>query len=98
MARRPASSRSSTTRGEVVLISRSVLCTMSGVSERELTMWEREDLIAPVRVERTGGQIEALYDREALRRVRVIRTLAEELEVNLPGIGVILNLLDQISR
>ena len=98
MARRQASSRRSGTRGEVVLISRSVLCTMSGVSERELTMWEREDLIAPAKVERAGGQIEALYDREALRRVRVIRTLAEELEVNIPWIGVILNLLDQMSR
>ena len=98
MARRQASSRSSSTRGEVVLISRNVLCTMSGISERELMLWEREDLIAPAKVERTGGQIEALYDREALRRVRVIRTLAEELEVNLPGIGVILNVLDQMSR
>ena len=61
-------------------------------------MWEREDLIAPVRVEQIGRQVEALYDREALRRVRVIRTLAEDLEVNIPGIGVILNLLDQMSR
>jgi DNA-binding transcriptional MerR regulator len=98
MARRQGLSRSSHTRGEVVLISRSVLCTITGISERELTLWEREDLIAPVKVERAGGQIEALYEREALRRVRVIRTLAEELEVNLPGIGVILHLLDQMSR
>jgi chaperone modulatory protein CbpM len=98
MARRQGQSRSSSTRGEVVLISRSVLCAMTGISERELTLWEREDLIAPVKVERTGAKIEALYDREALRRVRVIRTLAEDLEVNIPGIGVILNLLDQISR
>jgi DNA-binding transcriptional MerR regulator len=51
-----------------------------------------------VRVERVRGRVEALYDRDALRRVRVIRTLGEELEVNLPGISVILNLLDQISR
>lgn len=81
-----------------MLISRSVLCTMTGVSERELLLWEHEDLIAPVRVENAGGRIEALYDRQALQRVRKIRTLAEELEVNLPGIGVILNLLDQMRR
>jgi chaperone modulatory protein CbpM len=102
MARRSSSRGSSTRggadRGEMVLISRSVLCTISGISERELAVWEREDLIAPARIERAGEQIEALYDREALRRVRVIRTLAEELEVNLPGIGVILNLLDQMAR
>jgi DNA-binding transcriptional MerR regulator len=96
MARR-TSSRSST-RGEVVLMSRSVLCAIGGISERELSVWEHEDLVAPVRVERVRGQIEALYDREALRRVRVIRTLSDELEVNIPGIGVILHLLDQMSR
>ena len=77
MARR--SSSKSSTRGEVVLMSRSVFCSIGGISERELASWEREDLIAPVRVERVHGRLEALYDREALRRVRVIRTLAEEL-------------------
>lgn len=97
MARR-TSSRSSGARGELVLMSRSVFCSIGGISERELASWEREDLIAPARVERVGGRIEALYDRDALRRARVIRTLGEELEVNLPGIGVILHLLDQMSR
>ncbi|MGD0119926.1 MAG: chaperone modulator CbpM [Candidatus Binatus sp.] len=97
MARRRTRSRSST-RGEVVLMSRSVFCSISGVSERELASWEREDLVAPVRVEQVRGQLEALYDEDALRRVRVIRTLGEELEVNIPGIGVILHLLDQMSR
>jgi DNA-binding transcriptional MerR regulator len=97
MARRRTRSRSST-RGEVVLMSRSVFCSISGVSERELASWEREDLVAPVRVEQVRGQHEALYDEDALRRVRVIRTLGEELEVNIPGIGVILHLLDQMSR
>jgi DNA-binding transcriptional MerR regulator len=79
-------------------MSRSVFCTIGGISERELASWEREDLIAPVRVEHGRGRVEALYDRDALRRVRVIRTLGEELEVNLPGIGVILHLLDQMGR
>jgi DNA-binding transcriptional MerR regulator len=96
MARRSSSKTS--TRSEVVLMSRSAFCAVGGISERELTSWEREDLIAPARVERVRGRLEALYDREALRRVRVIRTLAEELEVNIPGIGVILHLLDQMER
>ena len=97
MARRRTQSRSSA-RGEVVLMSRSVFCSISGVSEHELAAWEHEDLIAPVRVAEVRGRLEALYDRDALRRVRVIRTLGEELEVNIPGIGVILHLLDQMSR
>ena len=96
MARR-TSTRSST-RGEVVLMSRSVFRSIAGISELELLSWEREDLIAPVRVDRVRGRLEALYDRDALRRVRVIRTLAEDLEVNIPGIGVILHLLDKMER
>jgi DNA-binding transcriptional MerR regulator len=96
MARRTSSRNS--TRGELILMSRSVFCSISGISERELASWEREDLIAPARVEQVRGHSEALYDRDALRRARVIRTLADELEVNIPGIGVILHLLDQMSR
>ena len=82
-------------RGEVVLVSRSAFCAMCGISERQLAIWEQEDLLAPVRIEQSA---EPLYDRNALRRARVIRTLDEELEVNLPGIGVILNLLDRLQR
>lgn len=103
MARRSSSTRSTSAprraaRGQMVLMSRSVFCSIGGISERELASWEREDLIAPVRLERVRGRLEALYDREALRRLRVIRTLGEELEVNIPGIGVILHLLDQMGN
>lgn len=84
-------------RGEIVLVSRSVFCAMCGISERQLSIWEQEDLLAPVRIEQSGRRAEPLYDRIALRRARVIRTLSEELEVNLPGIGVILNLLDRME-
>jgi DNA-binding transcriptional MerR regulator len=79
-------------------MSRSVFRAIAGISERELASWEREDLIAPAQIEQVRGRNEELYDREALRRARVIRTLAEELEVNIPGIGVILHLLDQMAR
>ena len=85
-------------RSEVVLVSRSAFCAMCGISERQLAIWEQEDLLAPVRIEQSGTRAEPLYDRNALRRARVIRTLDEELEVNLPGIGVILNLLDRLQR
>ncbi|HUO04846.1 MAG TPA: chaperone modulator CbpM [Candidatus Binataceae bacterium] len=87
-----------TARGGNVLLSRSVLCTIGGVSERQLAVWEREELLAPERVPQRGLRAEPLYGRDALHRIRVIRTLAEEFEVNLPGIGVILHLLDQLER
>lgn len=52
-------------------------------------------------VEEVGNVSAPEEDRagaSALRRARLIRTLAEELEVNLPGIEVILRLLDECSR
>lgn len=98
MARRTTHTRSSSASRKVTLVSRRALCFLSGISERRLEVWEREELIMPVTVGDTEGNPEPLYDREALRRARVIRTLEEELDVNLPGIGVILNLLEQITR
>lgn len=80
------------------LVSREAFCVLSGVSARELAIWEHEDLIVPARMAQFEGRREPLYDREALRRARLIRTLADELDVNLPGIGIILNLLDQMNR
>jgi DNA-binding transcriptional MerR regulator len=80
------------------LVSREAFCVLSGVSLRELATWEHEDLIVPARIVEQDGRREPLYDRAALRRARLIRTLADELEVNLSGIEIILNLLDQMER
>ncbi len=89
--RRPA-------RSHAVLLTRTVLCHVAGVSESELTLWEHEELISPARIGEVGGRSQPLYASDALERARVIRALAEDLEVNLPGIGVILHLLDQLDR
>ena len=84
--------------GVPALVSRDAFCVLSGVSERELALWEHEALLAPARVVVLDGRREPLYASEALRRARLIRTLAEDLEVNLPGIDIILNLLDRMHR
>ncbi len=83
--------------GGPALVSREAFCALSGVSWRELAIWENEDLITPAEIVEREGRAEIFYDREALRRARLIRTLAEEFDVNLPGIGIILNLLDQMN-
>jgi DNA-binding transcriptional MerR regulator len=93
----PLRRRSSTLRRETVYLTRAVFCSLAGVTERELRIWEREELIVPALTAHPRGVAEPLYSRDALRRARLIRTL-DELEVNLPGISVILNLLDQIDR
>ncbi|MFZ0657875.1 MAG: chaperone modulator CbpM [Candidatus Binataceae bacterium] len=98
MARRHSSSNRRPKRGNPVLVTRGVFCVMTGISDRQLAVWEHEEFIAPAQVTRTGHATERLYDRAALERVRVIRTLSEELEVNIPGIGVILHLLDQLGN
>jgi hypothetical protein len=86
------------TSGATALVSRDVFRVLSGVSERELATWEHEALLVPAQMVVLDGRSEPLYASEALRRARLIRTLAEELEVNLPGIDIILNLLDQMHR
>jgi|SRR5579875_3152441 DNA-binding transcriptional MerR regulator len=77
--------------------SRSVVCELCRVSDRELRQWEAEELIVPARIAFDDND-EALYDSAALERIRLIRMLSEELDVNLPGIGIILHLLDKIGR
>jgi DNA-binding transcriptional MerR regulator len=96
VARRPGQKRSSKSIRRTTLIGRSALRLMSGISERQLLLWEQEELIEPVYLADAVAE-EPLYDTSALRRARLIRTLAEDLEVNLPGIDVILNLLDQFD-
>ncbi len=78
-------------------LSRIALCRLADITERQLRIWEAEELVAPARIIELDGNREPLYSRQALERIRLIRTLAEELEVNLPGIEVILNLLKRLA-
>jgi DNA-binding transcriptional MerR regulator len=96
MARRTTRARTSRTSRRVTLVSRRAFCFLTGISERQLEIWEREEFIRPATIDEKDA--EPFYDRDALRRARVIRTLQEELEVNLPGIEVILNLLERFPR
>jgi DNA-binding transcriptional MerR regulator len=95
MARR-SSKRPERRHASNTLVSRTALRVLAGITDAELTLWEREEFIVPV--DRADSVGEPLYETSALRRVRLIRTLGEELDVNLPGIEVILRLLDQMTR
>ena len=98
MPKRGVRNRKSSRGGEHVLISRSAFCTMIGVTERQLSVWEKEELLVPAQLLESAGRAQPLYDRSALERARLIRTLQQELEVNLPGIGIILQLLERLAR
>ncbi len=97
MPRRSLHKRSDLRASRATLVSRTAFRVLAGITDAELTVWEREEFIMPVDSS-DAADAEPLYDSSALRRARLIRTLAEELEVNLPGIGVILHLLDQMGR
>jgi DNA-binding transcriptional MerR regulator len=100
MPKRGVRNRKSSRGREVrhVLISRSAFCAMIGVTERQLSVWEDEELLVPSQLLKSAGKAQALYEPSALERARLIRTLEQELEVNLPGIGIILQLLERIGR
>jgi DNA-binding transcriptional MerR regulator len=96
MARHSLPKRTERRVSRSTLVSRNAFRVLAGVSDAELTLWESEEFIIPVGHVDDAG--EPLYHTSALRRARLIRTLSEELEVNLPGIGVILHLLDQMEH
>ena len=77
-------------------LTRDALRSLAGVTDDQLRVWEFEELISHTMLEIEGNR-EPVYTQSTLRRIRTIRSLNEDLGVNLPGIGVILHLLDQIS-
>lgn len=97
MARRSGSPKKRSSGGKS-LYSRRALCSICRISEHQLILWEQEELLVPAAVEESRGHSEPLYDDSVLERIRLIRTLEEDLEVNLPGIGIILNLLQRMPR
>ena len=84
-------------RSQAPYLSREALRIMAGISEDQLTLWEFEELITHSAVVEIEGHREKVYSSTTLRRIKTIRALGEDLGVNLPGIGVILHLLDRKS-
>ena len=82
---------------QAAYLSREALRTLGGVTEDQLRLWEFEELIAHSTMLEVEGRREPIYTQSTLRRIRTIRSLGEDLGINLPGIGVILHLLDQMS-
>ncbi len=58
-----------------------------------LAALEEEDIVTPRRREDDG---ESLYSREEMEMLRVAKILADELEVNLAGVDIILRMRRQM--
>jgi len=78
-------------------LTRDALRAIAGISDDQLRVWEYEELISHSAIMDIEGHREPVYSQSTLRRIRTIRSLAEDLGVNLSGIGVILHLLDRMG-
>jgi chaperone modulatory protein CbpM len=69
------------------------LCRVSGATTEEVSLWVAEGAFEP----RGTGPQEWRFSGAELRRVRTAHHLAQDLEINPPGIALALQLLDEID-
>ena len=72
----------------------SVAAKMIGVHAQTLRYYEKVGIIEP---SRSQGNIR-LYSERDVEKLRYIKTLKEDLGINLAGVEVILRLADQIAQ
>lgn len=72
----------------------SIAARMIGVQTHTLRYYEKVGLVEPAR---SRGNIR-LYSEQDIERLRQIRTLMDDLGVNLAGVEVILRLLDHMAE
>jgi MerR family transcriptional regulator/heat shock protein HspR len=72
----------------------SIAARMIGVHAQTLRYYERAGLVEPSRSE--GNK--RLYSNRDIEKLRQIKTLVDDLGVNLAGVEVILNMLDRMSE
>jgi MerR family transcriptional regulator/heat shock protein HspR len=65
------------------------------MDENFLRRLEDEELVHPVQVE---SVTENVFPREEVERIRIIHNLVNELDVNLPGVEVILEMRENMIR
>ena len=71
----------------------SIAARMVGVQTHTLRYYETIGIIQP---SRSSGRIR-LYSEEDMAQLRRVKTLTEELGVNLAGVEVILHMLERVS-
>jgi MerR family transcriptional regulator/heat shock protein HspR len=72
----------------------SVAARVVGVHSQTLRYYEQMGLIAP---SRTGGNVR-LYSAKDVERARRIKTLMEELGINLAGVEVVLRMAERMAE
>jgi MerR family transcriptional regulator/heat shock protein HspR len=72
----------------------SIAARMIGVHAQTLRYYERAGLVEP---SRSGGN-KRLYSHRDIEKLRQIKTLVDDLGVNLAGVEVILRMLDHMAE
>lgn len=72
---------------------RNELCRLFDVQDDFLTEIEAENLVKSMQLH---GRAECVYPLDQVERVRIIANLVQEMEVNLPGCEVILEMRSNI--
>ena len=72
----------------------SIAARMIGVHAQTLRYYERAGLLEP---SRSGGN-KRLYSHRDIEKLRQIKTLVDDLGVNLAGVDVILRMLDRMAE
>jgi len=76
------------------LYSIGVVSKIVEINPQTLRLYEKRGLVVP---SRSKGNTR-LYSKADIEKIRMILTMTRELDVNLAGVEVILNLLDRIKR
>ncbi len=69
------------------------LCRACDADEELVVAWVREGVLEPV----GGSPPDWRFGGASLRRARMARRLSQDLEINPPGVALVLDLLDEIS-
>jgi DNA-binding transcriptional MerR regulator len=72
------------------------LVSLTGISRREITVYCKAGLLQPARG--SADDNEALFDDEAIYRIRRIEQLRVEQGINLAGIRLIFELMNEVRR
>jgi len=79
-------------KGEAVYVI-SIAAELVGLHPQTLRLYEREGLVKPAR---RGSN--RLYSDRDIERLRQIQRLTQDMGVNLAGVEIILNLLEQVNQ
>ncbi len=79
---------------ETVVLSVADLSRVISVDERRIVEWVEEGVISVVEIDATEWR----FSGAALRRARIALRLERDLRVNLPGVALALDLLEELEQ